>query len=93
MDFLTSSHSYIVKYPDKTPFEYIRRKIKENQKIIDIALANSKLNPNFEDKIQKLLKQDLYYPKRKMKGFLKKIYAFWEYWIIEKHLQRSTLLK
>jgi len=92
-DFLTSSHSYTVKYPDKTPFEYMRRKIKENQKIIDIALANLKLSPNFEDKIKELLKHDLYFPKRKMKGFLKNIYDFWEYWIIEKHLQRSILLK
>jgi len=92
-EFLTSSHSYIVKNPDKTPFEYMRRKIRDNQKKVDMALANLKLSPNFEEKAKKLLKQNLFFPKRKMKGFLKKIYSLWEYWIIVKHLQRSKILK
>ncbi len=92
-EFLTSSHSYIVKHPDKTPFEYMRRKIRENQKRIDMAIANLKLSPNFEEKVEKILKQDLFFPKKKMKGALKRIYTLWENWIIIKHLQRSKLLQ
>ncbi len=91
--YLTSSHSYIIKHPDKTPFEYMRRKIKENQKIIDVTVVNLKLGPDFEEKVKKLLKKDLFFPKKKMKGFLKKIYNHWEYWIIVQHLQKSKLLR
>lgn len=88
-EFLTSSHAYIVKNPDKTPFEYMRRKIKENQKKISMAIVTSKLSLNLEESAKILLEQDLFFKKRKMKGFLKKIYTLWEYWIITKHLQRS----
>ena len=87
--FLTSSHGYIVKNPDKTPFEYMRRKIKEHQNLVNMALIKSELSPDLEESVNILLEQDLFFPKRKMKAFLKKIYTFWEYWIIKKHLQRS----
>jgi glyoxylase-like metal-dependent hydrolase (beta-lactamase superfamily II) len=92
-EFLTSSHSYITKNPDKSPFEYMRRKIKENQQKVDIALSNLKPTPNFEKKVERLLKRDIFFPKSKMKGFLKKIYLFWERGIITKQVQRSKLLK
>ena len=91
--FLTSSHSYVATIPDKKPFDYMRNKIKQNQKKVDYALAKLKPTPNIEDKLKRLLKQDLFFPKRKMKGFLKKIYTHWEYWIILKHIQRSKILK
>ena len=87
--FLTSSHAYIVKNPDKTPFEYMRNKIKENQKLIGTAILNSKLSSNLEEDVNILLEQDLFFKKRKMKGFMRKIYTLWEFWIIKKHLQRS----
>jgi glyoxylase-like metal-dependent hydrolase (beta-lactamase superfamily II) len=90
--FLTSSHSYIAKKSDKAPFEYMRRKIKQNQQKVDIALANLKPTPNFEKKIEKLLKKDLFFPKKKMRGFIKKIYEFWEREILTKHVQKSEML-
>ena len=71
----------------------MRRKIKENQQKVDKALINLRKTPNFEEKIKKLLKKDIFFPKRKMKGFIRKIYGVWEYWIITKHLQRSKILK
>ena len=67
----------------------MRNKIKENQKIIGAALINSKLSSNVDEDVKILLDQDLIFKKRKMKGFLKKIYTLWEYWIIKKHIQRS----
>jgi len=89
--FLTSSHAYIVKNPDITPFEYMRKKIGENQDLIDQGLNT--LNPDleFEKKIKKLLEMDLIFPKRKMKGFLAGIYRFWEKGFIEKHVERSRI--
>ncbi|MFX0070175.1 MAG: MBL fold metallo-hydrolase [Candidatus Hermodarchaeota archaeon] len=91
--YLTSSHAYVVKNPDKTPFEYMRGKIKENQHKVDTALMNIKPTQNFEIKIKQLLKMDIFFPKRKMNGFLKKIYSVWEYWLLVKHAQRSKILK
>jgi len=91
--FLTSSHSYVVKAPDKSPFEYMRRKIKENQQKVDKALMNIKQTSNFEEKIELLLKKDIFFPKRKMKDFLYKIYSFWEYWILVNHIKMSKVLK
>ena len=93
LDFLTSSHSYIAKNGDIRPFEYMRRKIKENQQKVDVALINLKPTPNFEDKVKKLLRLDIFFPKKKMKGFLREIYSHWESWIITKHVQQSKLLK
>jgi len=89
--FLTSSHAYIVKNPDISPFEYMREKIRKNQELVDQGL--SKLNPglDFEEKIKKLLEMDLIFPKRKMKGFLHELYSFWEKGFIEKHVQRSKI--
>jgi len=37
-NFLTSSHSYIVKSPDKAPFIYMRGKIAKNQELVDNAI-------------------------------------------------------
>lgn len=91
--FLTSSHAYIVKNPDITPFDYMRVKISDNQQKVDKALMNIKTTQNFEEKIQLLLKKDIFFPKRKMKKFLRKIYSVWEYWLLVKHVQRSKLLK
>jgi len=93
LEYLTSSHSYIAKNPDIRPFEYMRKKIKDNQKKVDIGLMNTKSTPNFEEKVKKLLKLDIFFPKKKMRGFLRDIYTHWESWIITKHLQQSEILK
>jgi len=85
-DCLTSSHSYIVKKPDLLPFIYMRDKIKQNQLIVENALKQIDTNLCLEDKVQELLKMDLFFPKMKMNGFLKEIYTFWEYWIIKNSL-------
>jgi glyoxylase-like metal-dependent hydrolase (beta-lactamase superfamily II) len=90
---LTSSHSYIVKNPDTTPFEYMRAKIEHNQTIVDQAILSLKPPPNTNITIEELLEMDLFFPKEKMRGFLKEIYTLWEYWIIEKHLAKSKYLK
>ncbi|MFX1340845.1 MAG: MBL fold metallo-hydrolase [Promethearchaeota archaeon] len=93
LEYLTSSHSYIAKNPDIRPFVYMRKKIKDNQKKVDIGLMKIKFTPNFEEKVKKLLKLDLFLPKKRMRGFLREIYTHWESWIITKHLQQSKLLK
>ncbi len=92
--FLTSSHSYIVKHPDTTPFEYMRRKINENQQKVDNAVNSlEKIPKTYEDLIKKLLDMDLFFPKHKMRGFLLEIYNVWESWFIQKHLERNKGIK
>jgi len=92
--FLTSSHSYIVKNPDTTPFEYMRTKINENQKKVDNALKISNHSKLSEDEVvNQLLKMDIFFPKKKLKDFLFEIYSLWESWIIRKHIQRSNHFK
>jgi len=88
--FLTSSHSYIVNYPDSSPFDYMRKKIQQNQKKVDDALKNF----NFTEMTKKilleqLLEMDLFFPKKKLKGVVLDIYRFWESWIIRKHIQNN----
>ena len=89
--FLTSSHAYIVKNPDKTPFEYMRKKIRNNQEVVDQGLKAIVSDLKFEEKVRQLLEMDLIFPKRKMKGFLADIYRFWEKGFIEKHVERSSI--
>lgn len=87
-DFLTSSHGYVVKNPDRSPFDYMRKKIESNKLKIDQALKS--LNPPLkseEETVKKLLKMDIFFPKRNMSGFMLEIYTFWEYWIIKNHIQ------
>jgi glyoxylase-like metal-dependent hydrolase (beta-lactamase superfamily II) len=92
-DFLTTSHSNIIKNPDNTPFSYMREKIVENQKTVDQAILNLNIREISDISINALLKLDLFFPKRKMKGFLLEIYTFWETTIIRKHLEKSIYLK
>ncbi len=88
-NLLTSSHSYIVYQPDTTPFDYMRNKIIENQIKVEIEVNSLNLNGGSEKKIlSELLKKDIFFPKKKMRGFLFEIYNFWESWIIKKHLKR-----
>ncbi len=91
-DFLTSSHSYIVKSPDKTPFIYMRNKIAKNQELVDIAISSYNLTNKSMDTIKFLLTLDIFFPKRKMEDFLLEIYNFWESGIIRKHVERSKFL-
>jgi glyoxylase-like metal-dependent hydrolase (beta-lactamase superfamily II) len=87
---LTSSHSYVVKNPDVEPFEYMRGKIKNNQDKVDNALKLLNLKEKAENEvIEELLKMDLFFPKKKLKGVVFEIYRFWESWIIRKHIKRS----
>ena len=88
-DFLTSSHAYIIQHPDTTPFSYMRKKIKENQAKVDQALSSLKINNNTEMMVDKLLNLDLFFPKKKLKGFMADLYRYWESKIIKKHLERS----
>lgn len=92
--FLTSSHSYIIKNPDLTPFEYMRKKIGNNQEIVDKALRYFQ-DTNLSEKkiIDKLLGKDLFFPKKKLKGVVFDVYRFWESWIIKKHLELSKFWK
>ena len=92
-DLLTSSHSYIVKNPDTTPFNYIREKIRKNQTIVDQAILSFKPSNKSDITLESFLELDLFFPKKKMKGFLLEIYNYWESGIISKHLERSKYLK
>lgn len=88
--YLTSSHSYIVKYPDNSPFDYMREKIRINQEKVDKALREENLLNKSENRaVDELLKMDLFFPKKKLKGFVLDIYRFWESWIIRKHIQQN----
>lgn len=91
-EFLTSSHSYIAKNPDKTPFSYMRIKIEQNQNKVDAALKSLDSQLNIEKKLEKMLELDIFFPKKKMEDFLLKIYTLWESWIIRKHLEKSKLI-
>ncbi|MFX1314502.1 MAG: MBL fold metallo-hydrolase [Promethearchaeota archaeon] len=90
-EFLTSSHSYIARNPDRRPFNYMRKKIEENQNKVNEALNFLDYNLNFEIKVKQLLELDIFFPKKKMKDFLLKIYTLWESWIIRKHLERIRI--
>ena len=90
--FLTSSHSYIVTNPDRTPFNYMRDKIKKNQITVDQAVFSLKLSKSSAVSIEDFLKLDLFFPKRKMKGYILEIYNYWESEIISKHIERSKYL-
>ncbi len=93
-DKLTSSHAYIVNHPDTSPFDYMRNKIESNQARVDKALMTLGINSCSDDiLVKELLKMDLFFPKRKMKGFLLEIYTFWEAWIIRKHVRLSKTIK
>ena len=90
--FLTSSHSYIVLNPDRTPFNYMRDKIEKNQIIVDKAISSLKTSKNSAVTKEDLLKLDLFFPKSKMNGYILEIYNYWESEIIRKHIKRSKYL-
>jgi len=91
-DFLTSSHSYLIENPDVTPFTYMREKIAKNQSIVDQAIKSFKKSNRHEINIYDFLELDLIFPKKKMKGFLREIYNYWESVFISKHIERSKFL-
>lgn len=90
-EFLSSSHSYVVKRPDITPFDYMRQKITSNQRIVDEAILSLKQNDLPID-MKHLLDLDIFFPKKKMDDFRKEIWGFWETGIIKKHLERSKYI-
>ena len=68
----------------------MRDKIQSNQDKIETILNS--LNPfnlSEDEVVKKLLKKDLFFPKKKLKGVVFDIFRFWESWIIRKHLSRS----
>ena len=67
----------------------MRKKIEENQVKVNSALKTLDHKLTIGEKTEALLKLDIFFPKRKMKGAMLKIYAFWESWIIRKHIERS----
>lgn len=89
-EILTSSHAHIVREPDTDIFDYMRNKIYTRQKLVDKALQNVSPQLEIEDKVSKLLEMDLFFPKHRIKGFLKDIYTFWESWIIRHHLEVNS---
>jgi glyoxylase-like metal-dependent hydrolase (beta-lactamase superfamily II) len=89
-DFLTSSHAYVAKNPDTSPFDYMRSKISRNQIKVDQALRTMAPHIEVEEKVKRLLEMDLFFPKYKIKGFLFDIYTFWESWMIKHHMRRSN---
>lgn len=91
-EFLTSSHAYIIKKPDLTPFIYMRQKIEKNQNIIDQAIISLKIIDKSEMLLQNFLDMDLFFPKKKMDKFRHHLYSFWESRIIRKHIERSKIL-
>ena len=91
-EILTSSHSYIVNNPDITPFSYIRNKIEKNQELVDQAILSLKSIKLNKITTEDLLELDLFFPKKKMRGFLLTIYNLWESWIIKKHVERSKVI-
>jgi hydroxyacylglutathione hydrolase len=90
-EYLTSSHSYIVKSPDTNPFDYMRGKIQDKQEIVESRMKSLNLSLQKEEMIEKLLELDIFFPKKKMKDFMLDIYSLWEYWIIRKHIERSQI--
>jgi len=88
-DILTSAHAHIVREPDTDIFDYMRQKIHTRQQIIDQTLRTLSPQLEIEDRVSKLLEMDLFFPKHRIKGFLKDIYAFWESWIIMHHVEKS----
>ncbi|MFX1312672.1 MAG: MBL fold metallo-hydrolase, partial [Promethearchaeota archaeon] len=92
--YLTSSHSYIVKNPNAYPFEYMKKKIQNNQEKVNKALIlMNLLDKSEKEAIDELLKIDLFFPKKKLKGVVLEIYSFWESWIIRKHIEQNEDFK
>ena len=72
----------------------MKEKIRTNQEKVDNALHSLNVHETNEEELtNQLLKMDLFYPKRKMKGFMLEIYRLWESWIIRKHVLRSKFFK
>ncbi|MDX1797815.1 MAG: hypothetical protein R3255_04125, partial [Candidatus Lokiarchaeia archaeon] len=63
------------------------------QDLVDQAIISLKSADTSEISIKDLLELDLFFPKKKMKGFMLEIYNFWESGIISKHMERSKYLK
>ncbi|QEE15710.1 MBL fold metallo-hydrolase [Promethearchaeum syntrophicum] len=91
-DILTSSHSYVVRKKNRQPFDYIRRKITQNQIKIKNAVQKYNEKQNKGVLIEYLLSLDLIYPKSKMEDPLRSIFRFWESWMIKNHLNSITNL-
>jgi len=70
----------------------MREKIAKNQDLVDNAIKTNNLTNKSIDTINYLLNLDIFFPKKKMEGYLLEIYNFWESGIIRKHVKRSEYL-
>lgn len=89
-DILTSSHSYVVRKKNTEPFDYMHRKIMQNQKKIMSAVQDYNEKGKNGDLIYYLLSLNLIFPKSMMEDPLRSIFRFWESWIIKNHLNSKT---
>ncbi len=90
-NIMTSSHSYVVYEKTHFPFEYMRNKIKENQKKVNQAISTLKIDHlSHEEQLQFLIKQDIFFPKKRMDSPLKEIFTFWELGLLKHHLRPAT---
>ena len=91
---LTSSHAHVIRGRATEVFDYLRQKIMANHekiraKVQDVNLLDcqpEEIEKNDEKILQKLLQEDIIFPKRKMHGWLRELYTFWEYWHLKLHL-------
>ncbi|UYP47718.1 hypothetical protein NEF87_004003 [Candidatus Lokiarchaeum ossiferum] len=85
---MTSSHSYIVYKKNSFPFDYMRKKIENNQKKVDDAIRTLHIDQlSQKEQLQLLLDQDIFFPKAKMISPLREIFTYWEKGIIKHHLK------
>ena len=70
----------------------LNQEINKNQEVEDQAILSLKTTKGNEISTEDLLELDLFFPKKKMRGFLLTIYNLWEYWIIKKHMERSRVI-
>ncbi len=89
-NFLTSSHGYLIEKSDTTPFSYMKHKLDNNRVIVDQALHALDSNLAEDEIVNELLRQDLFFPKAKMKGLMFDIYSFWESWMIRHHINHQV---
>ena len=59
---------------------------------MDQAIITLNESNKFHPDIDSFLELDLFFPKKRMKGFLREIYNYWETGFIIKHIERSKYL-
>lgn len=84
---ITSAHGYVIHGYEELPFQYMRQKILDRHHQIREISAQNHLDPkNEEEWISRLLEEDLIYPKKKMHGWLRDLFSYWESGHLRLHL-------